>query len=650
MTGWFGITNYSGYGVAAPGQVVSIDSPLASNSTCTSPINHWNCSMSGQSGACTGSNAYVVTGACGTAWGQLVGTTGSSITMSAYDTTGPQIFSFKVDTSTGIVINVTTSYTFANGTTVTYGCSSAKSTNPYGNSGYLFEVYVASVSIPTKITFINKTTAPLSINYPTTGLSNWSGATNQGNYQINPGLTATGQDNGFIASAISGGGVQLAGYTSAEIYSYLAKFSANQPPAISAGPGSPTAQSQYTCLSSYEASTNTYTITMIPTPAPIISWDASSPVLKRNGQPTVLHGLALSSMEYLLGGIGMKSFATYSYGTNSVDFTQPNLTEMNEIFKNLPSVPGVTPSVRIALNASYYLGVVTPEWQAKAAAFPNSTSFSSQYQTLLNNMVTYFTARGVVCILDLHWNDEVTEQRPMALNTTKNGPTGDSLAFLNAISLKYGTNPLVWYELYNEPYLQTSEYSLYRDGGTSADGSEVYYGMKTLYNAVRNNTANPIIIAGSSDYAYDATSLIQFQKDVNPVNVLYNFHPYMGGGQGSEKSPAAFEVLVNSMITNVGKPVILTEAGQYCCVSNGDCGSYTASNNVGYLEAILQIAQKYNLSWTVWGWIPNTAGTCSPINANNGDILMTCAAGQACGANYSNLIPTYGIIGPKPTK
>lgn len=53
--------------------------------------------------------------------------------------------------------------------------------------------------------------------------------------------------------------------------------------------------------------------------------------------------------------------------------------------------------------------------------------------------------------------------------------------------------------------------------------------------AVRKHAPNaPVVIAGASEYAYDAASLLTLDKVLEAQgeeNVLFNFHPYMGPPQ-----------------------------------------------------------------------------------------------------------------------
>lgn len=376
-------------------------------------------------------------------------------------------------------------------------------------------------------------------------------------------------------------------------------------------------------------------------------WDTTSTVLKYQGNPVVLHGFALTSMQYLLRGIGMQSFATYNWNTPENIFSL-DTTQLDAIMQNLPQKSGVMPAVRISINASYYLGVVTPPWSDNNQKYPK---LSTQYQTLLDGCITYFTGKNVVVILDLHWNDDVKEQQPMALRShSLPATTGDSKEFWSQMAQKYGSNDLVWYELYNEPF------SI--DFSTWLHGDETYWGMADLYAAIRSQTDNPILISGIN-YAYaqynngwsdDGIYQVGFEKNVSPENVLYCFHPYMGPDQSGDQGKSAdnFEALVAYMQKNIARPLILTETGQYCCATNGACYLYPGTyqgETMGYLEAVLEIAKKQELSWTLWGWRPNTNGACSGPDANNGNELITpfssgCPEGQ-CGADYKSLVKLY---------
>lgn len=183
----------------------------------------------------------------------------------------------------------------------------------------------------------------------------------------------------------------------------------------------------------------------------------------------------------------------------------------------LPAPNGVVPGIRLTLNAGYYLDVSTTNWASNRAKFPN---LSNQYKALVNTIVQDATSRGIVVILDLHWNDDVTEQQEMALKGSGNTNTGDSLTFWGTLSATFANNPLVWYELYNEPHAASVDVWL--------NGNTKFEGMKAMAATVRaNNVKGMILVGGAFDFAYDADSLIQFSQNAPLDQVAFVFHPYV---------------------------------------------------------------------------------------------------------------------------
>lgn len=169
-----------------------------------------------------------------------------------------------------------------------------------------------------------------------------------------------------------------------------------------------------------------------------------------------------------------------------------------------------------------------------------------------------------------------------------------------------------------------------------------------MVKAVRANTNNPLVIAGMKDYAYDTDSLIALDAKLNDSNVIYNYHPYMGQNQAGDtkKNADGFEAQVKQVQEATNKPVIVTEFGQFCCPTDGECFQYKGQydgKNMGYDEAILSVAEKYGVSWTPWAWRPTAsnydAGKCQDINADGGDKLAHPTDGN--GADWATLWTKY---------
>ena len=150
-----------------------------------------------------------------------------------------------------------------------------------------------------------------------------------------------------------------------------------------------------------------------------------------------------------------------------------------------------------------------------------------------------------------------------------------------------------------------------------------------MYNIVRKNDRNGLIImAGMQSYAYDsATQIATYLRYINETgkpltNVIYNFHPYQGGGQGNEKAVTAVvrELLGSKEIG----PVIMTEFGQYCCGSNLQkcpnnpnllCNSHNTGDNFSF--NIINMAAQYDISWTAWAWWGVSGYECDSIRKCN---------------------------------
>jgi hypothetical protein len=88
---------------------------------------------------------------------------------------------------------------------------------------------------------------------------------------------------------------------------------------------------------------------------------------------------------------------------------------------------GAMPALRIPMTASNWLGVETNASKANMDKYPN---LSDQYQTMIKNIVEEMTGVGAVVVLDLHWNDDDTEQQPMS---RKDG-VASALDFWDSIS------------------------------------------------------------------------------------------------------------------------------------------------------------------------------------------------------------------------
>ena len=160
---------------------------------------------------------------------------------------------------------------------------------------------------------------------------------------------------------------------------------------------------------------------------------------------------------------------------------------------------------------------------------------ASGYRRVIDLLVQNLTSQGIAVILDHHGCcadggklNCSSRGGPMALRDF--GEQKDAaVRFWAAVAATYASNPLVLFELYNEPHVWYQ--ALY-------GGDPLYAGMAEMYAAVRNASASNLVIIGGTGYAQDAAGLLalsqQFVRDSGkPLsNVLLNLHPYQGAYQG----------------------------------------------------------------------------------------------------------------------
>merc|ERR1719262_1374437 len=158
----------------------------------------------------------------------------------------------------------------------------------------------------------------------------------------------------------------------------------------------------------------------------------------------------------------MQCFVKYNWpdASNVMPLDTPQL---NPIIDYLLQVTdeSVVPTVRIPLTASSWLGVNTSASSGNLAKYPE---LHKQYQGIISDMVNLYSSYGIVTILDLHWTDDDTDNGPMAGKGKTN-----CVDFWDSVASTFGNNPMVFYELYNEPHRV--------DESTWANGDATHSGM-----------------------------------------------------------------------------------------------------------------------------------------------------------------------------
>lgn len=243
-------------------------------------------------------------------------------------------------------------------------------------------------------------------------------------------------------------------------------------------------------------------------------------------------------------------------------------------------------AIRVSLNEHCWLG---------RRGLPNFGSVT-QYRQAITDFVTRLTARGLVVIVDLHWAAPDTldaEERPMA--NRQNSP-----AFWTSVATAFKANPLVLFDLYNEPYPDydpadgpgtTAAWTCVQRGGECGVGYPAA-GMQELLTAVRATGArNPVLVAGPQ-FAGDLSRWPAFKPadSLAPEQLVASIHIYV-----PEWSPCHDAACWHSVLAPLAAqtPIVIGEVGEIECQHDD-------------LDPVLAWADDHGVSYLAWSWVRST--------------------------------------------
>ena len=223
--------------------------------------------------------------------------------------------------------------------------------------------------------------------------------------------------------------------------------------------------------------------------------------------------------------------------------------------------------------------------------------------------------------------------------------------------------------------ITASDWDLFINGAASTIDDARFAGMAELYEVIRERADNHVLFSAGANYAWGSESLVALHEavdvrsDLHWHNVVLSVHPYMGYYQAGDaaKSAAGFYGVIEQL-KGLQTPMIITEFGQYdgpdklnfdastlayqdpddnwhysdngsgvlSVSSAGNSNLYewyhyrgywdSASNTetgtaMGYNEAILQICEDHDISWSAWASRPNNFVHGSSTGATQPDVF-----------------------------
>ncbi len=231
------------------------------------------------------------------------------------------------------------------------------------------------------------------------------------------------------------------------------------------------------------------------------------------------------------------------------------------------------------------------DWKANVVRIPLNQDFwlaesplaRASYPTTVDQVVRWAEEAGLDVILDLHWSD----QGKLGSCTNDSGKgcqqlmaDRNSVTFWQQVAEKYKDDGRVLFELYNEP--KGVPWSTWAYGGSA--GSWDVVGMQELYDTVRAQGAENLIIIGGLFWGYDLSGIENYP--IEGYNILYSTHPY---NNAAERAPSNWPRYWGFAAAD--RPVIV-----------GEFGDLKEGCTAQFSEQLIQYADERHASWVAWAW------------------------------------------------
>jgi hypothetical protein len=256
------------------------------------------------------------------------------------------------------------------------------------------------------------------------------------------------------------------------------------------------------------------------------------------------------------------------------------------------------------------------QWHLNALRLPLSNweyaRFTNDYTSQLDQVVQEANQAGLYVVLDLH--DDVKSGSPYT-SPASDVPKAEDVTFWKAIAAHLKSNPMVMFDLYNEP--KEKSWNMWLHGsGTTPDGATIV-GFQDLVNAVRSTGAPQVIVlepgsagggknvqttAGAEEGGWSNFPLADAIKD---PNIIYSLHVYQTIVQPDSYQSAKWGPLLGRYPIYYGEWAFLTNgqgksAAAHCqsLPTVGSQADQVVANFLNYMASI-------HASWTAWQFAPH---------------------------------------------
>jgi endoglucanase len=349
------------------------------------------------------------------------------------------------------------------------------------------------------------------------------------------------------------------------------------------------------CASSATQAASTVSMT-VPAKTPVLGLHVhGNQIVNGRGQAIRLIGFNNSGAEYACE----ENWGIFDTPTTNVSVT---------MVKAMKTWTGVN-AVRLPVDEQCWLGLKGIDKQYAGI----------NYQRAIEQYVTMMTSRGLAVILDLAGTapgNEMSANQEMM-------PDSHSVAFWHSAALAFRGNPLVLFDLFNEPWPDndidsTAAWECWKNGGciqSSQNGPDQYraVGMQQLVNTVRATGARNIVIAEGIEYAEFVDQWLKYEPHDPDGNLISSVHVYSFNGCSNL-------ACYNGAMLQVARkvPMLVGEIGPNLTVPyTNELDVSCPVKDIGHTafdSTLLNWARVNRVSWTAWSW--NAWGDCWSLLQN----------------------------------
>jgi hypothetical protein len=272
-------------------------------------------------------------------------------------------------------------------------------------------------------------------------------------------------------------------------------------------------------------------------------------------------------------------------------------------------------TVRLPLNESCWLGV-------SGALVP-----PDQYIADIEDYVQRLHAQGIYVVLDLHWS---SPSSALATFQTTMAFAAHASAFWTSVATTFKTDPMIIFDLYNEPILDASDghgnnavgdanaaWTCWLNGCGVTSGTTA--GMQSLVTAVRSAGANQIIIVNGIDWAHKLDQWLTKKPSDPANNLIAGVHIYNDGACNTQ---SCWDSSITPVATSF--PVITGELGERDCAHS-------------FIDGYMAWADMHGVSYLGWAWNNQNCSTFPAlVSDNNG---TPSAFGQGLHDHLLQIVP-----------